>query len=367
MPDDWVGVLVSTAPNYIKGASDLTQRGRLHMAMMKKRGRFEFNQDGTEMRWDVEYSQPAVQTYGGEGSLSFESHVAYKQYVMPWRGYKATDTMSVLDQLKNKGDRAIVKVFQNKMNQLTKSMRNKLGSEFFNTGDGTGRENAVHGIETFMGTGTTVAADLIAKPDDSYGGIDTDLGVNGGSWSAVGTAPNASVATDWPHGNGDSEYDFNTPKILNWSSTSWDGSSTTFEANAWRVLSQGIAWMSITGGEDGTPDYCPMASNLFQKFKENLEVKQRELIPHKEASDLGFGNTLNMDGVAVKPEFDVAYNTAYLLCMKKVTWSCLTPDLLMLKGPDIDPRSGYSTLWAVFHHGNIKWFPKYTCKIKNVA
>lgn len=369
MPDDWMGVLATTAPKYMKGASDLTRRSRLHMAMMKKRGRFEYGQDGTEMIWAVEYSQPPVQQYGGEGNLAFESHVADKLLRMPWRGYKATDMMSVLDQLKNKGASAIVRVFQNKMNRLTKSVRDKLGSEFFGTGDGTGRENAVHGVETFMGTGTTVAADLIAKPDDTYGGIVTDLGGVGGSWSTTGglTSPNASVGTDWPHGQGTSEYDFNTPTILNWSSTSWDGSSTTFEANCWRCISQGIAWMSIKGGDDGAPDYCPMASNLFQKFKENLEVKQRELMPHKEATDLGFGNTLNMDGCAIKPEFDVAANTFYLFRMSKITWSCLTEDLLMLEGPVRDPRSAFATLWAVFHHGNIKWSPKFVAKGKNVA
>lgn len=366
MSDDWVGVAVTTAPKYQKGASDLTMRGRLHMAMLKNRGRFEFGQDGLKLLWDVEYSQPQVESYGGTGTMAFEEHVAHKQYEMPWRGYKASDTMSVLDQLKNKGDSAIVKVFQTKMNRLTKSMRDKLGSEFFNTGDGSGRENSVHGVETFCGTGTTVAADLIAKPDDSYGGIDTDLGVTG-SWSAAGTAPNASVATDWPFGSGDSEYDYNTPKLINWSSTSWGTSSQTWESNCWRAISQGIAWMAVTGGTDGTPDYCPMAGNLFQGFKNFMETKQRELMPHKEATDLGFGNTLNLDGVAIRPEYDVAINTAYLFKMSKITWSCLHDEMLMIEPPVKDPKSGYASLFACFHFGNIKWFPKFVAKIKNFA
>lgn len=368
MPDEWVGLVNTTAPKYLKGASDETMRGRLMLAMLKKRSRFEYNQSGTEMRWDIEYSQPDVQAWGGSGAMSFENHNAHLQLQMPWRGYVAKDAMPKIDQLKNKGNEAIVNVFQTKMNRLTKAVKDNLGGEFFKDGSATGRENAIHGVETFTAAGTTVVADIMGKPDDSYGGYDTDLGVNGGSWSAdLATSPNASVAKDWPLGRGDSEFDCLAPKLINWSSNNWGTSSVLWENNCWRAISFGIMVLRTTGGSDGKANYCPMDPNLFQGFKNFLETKQRELMPHKEATDLGFGEVLNMDGVAINPEFDCPANTFYLFNMSQITVSLLTPELLWMEGPDKDPRSGWGHLFGVGMFGNIKWRPKHVAKGKNYA
>jgi hypothetical protein len=265
MSDEWIGVIHSTRAKYMKGASDLTIRKRLLLSMLKKRGRILYNQSGDELKWQVRKSKPPINQYADGGVIDFAAHDGLEQLLLDWRGYVGTDTISKKQNAMNKGEEALVKMFQTKSNELMKSIDENFSGELYKDGSAAGRESCVHGLETFMGTGTTTAADRIAKPDDTYGGKDTDLGSYGGLWTSnLTTYPNASVATDWPDGQGDSEYDFNTPKIVNWSSTNWGTSSTAWEDNAWRAVSQAITWLTTTGGIDGTPSICVMAPNMFQ-------------------------------------------------------------------------------------------------------
>jgi hypothetical protein len=368
--DEWIGIIETTRHKYLKGASDLTLRKRLLLAMLKKRGRIVYNASGDECRWQVEFSQPGVSAYGDGGVVDFSNHDAYRQLGVDWRGYVATDTMSKKQKQMNAGDEALVKVFQNKQNNLMKSIRNSFAGELYKDGSAPGRENNIHGLETFMGAGTVTSGDRIAAPSDTYGVTDlsTALGAYGGDWSSDSATPaNASLGTDWPDGSGSSEYDFLSPKLVNWSSTAWGTGETTWEANAWRVISQVITWMTLTGGDDGMPTLIPMGGNLFQGYKNAQEVKTRIVVPHKESQDLGFGHVLNQDGVGLYPDFDCPVNTAYSLNLATITVESLFPELFWMEGPDKDPRTLWSYLWGTGFFGNVKYEPKHTAKIKNFA
>lgn len=367
MSDEWIGVVHSTAPKYMKGASDLTIRSRYILARLKQKGRIEYNQSGDECKWQLEYSQPPVESYADGGVVDFSNHDAFKRVSIDWRGYVATDTLSKKQRGMNSGQQALIDLFQTKSNRLTKSIRDNFCGELFKDGQATGRENCVHGLETVLGEGTVVTADLVAAPSDTYGlgSLSTVPGTYGGSWTAnLSTSPNASLAVDWPNGQGDSEYDFMSPKLVNWSSSSWGTSATTWEANCWRAIGQTITWLTVTGGEDGMPDLCLLSPDLFQGYKNHEETIRRISIPHKAANDLGFaGNVLNQDGCAIMPDFDVPANTGYMLNTSKVTISSLFPELFWMEGPDKDPRTLWSWLWGVGFFGNTKLQPKHLAKL----
>lgn len=369
MADEWVGIVNSTKPKYMKGASDLTLRSRLLLALFKRKGRIEYNQSSYECRWQAEFSQPPMLAHGDGGVVDFSNHDAFRQRTLDWRGYIMTDSISMKQKEMNKGESALINLFQTKQNRITKSLRANFNAELFKSGSTAGREQCIHGLETFFGSGTTVAADRVAKPDGAYAGFDTDLANQGGTWSAnLSTFPNASVAKDWPDGQGDTEFDWNSPKLLNWSSNNWGTGAQTWEANCWRVISQAITWLTLTGGEDGMPDICLLAPNLFQGYKNHEEAIRRISIPHKVANDLGFaGNTLNQDGCAIQTEFDCPVNTGYMLNVGQQTLSSLMQELFWMEGPDKDPRSGWSHLWGSGFYGNAKWEPKHTAKIYNFA
>lgn len=371
MADEWVGIVHSTRPRYMKGASDLTIRKRLLLAMLKRRGRFEYNCSGDQLQWQLEFSQPPVTQNADGGVVDFANHDAFRKVIIDWRGYIATDTLTKKQHGMNKGDEALINLFNTKQKRLRKAVSDTFAGELYRDGSAAGRENAIHGLETFMGAGTVTAGDRIAAPSDSYGNnaLSTVPGALGGSWSEVAaTKPNASLATDWPDGSGDVEYDFNSPKLINWSSTDWGTSSTDWEANAWRVISQGITWLTTTGGDDGMPTLIPMSANLFQGYKNAQEVKTRINIPHKESQDLGFGQTLNQDGVGLYPDFDCPINTGYFLNLNQMSVKSLYNELFWMEGPDKDARSGWSYLWGTGFYGNVQYeSPKHFGKFANYA
>ena len=366
MADEWIGIIETTRHKYMKGASDLTIRRRLLLAMLKRRGRIFYNASGDECRWQVEFSQPPVSSYNDSGVIDFSNHDAYRQLGVDWRGYIATDSMSMKQQRMNRGDEALVKVFQNKQNNLSKSLDNNFAGEMYRDGSAVGRENAIHGAETFMGDdGATVVGDRVARPDTTYGetALSTAPGAYGGTWSSDGTAPNATIGTDWPDGQGDSEYDFLMPKLINWGSTAWGTSSALWEDNCWRVISQTITWLTTTGGDDGMPTLIPLASNLFQGYKNAQETKTRINIPHKESQDLGFGMVLNQDGVGIYPDYDCPIDTGYAFNLSTIAIYSLFPELFWMEGPDRDPRTGWSYLWGTGFYGNATYQPKHAAKL----
>jgi len=371
--DEWIGVVHATRPKYMKGASDLTIRGRLILSLLKKKGRIVLNQSGTTCNWQVEFSQPPVISYADGGQVDFSNHDALRQLEIDWRGYVATDTLTKKQNAMNAGDEQLVNLYQTKQNRLMKSLRNNFAGEMYKDGSASGRENNVHGLETFMGDGTTVVADRVAQPSDTYGigALSTALGDQGGSWSSdLGTSPNAAVATDWPDGQGDSEYDYLSPKLVNWGSTSWGTTSpsNTWILNAWRVIGQTITWLTTTGGPEGMPDICVLAPNLFQGYKNAAESKQRIVVPHKGAQDLGFGNVLNQDGVAIQGDFDCPVDTGYMLNLDEMKLCSIMPQLFWTEGPDKDPRSLWSWLWGTGFFGNCQFTsPKHFAKMYNYA
>ena len=367
MSDEWVGIANSTRPKYMKGASDLTIRGRYLLARLRQKGRITYNNNGDELKWQVEYSQPAVESYSDGGVLDFANHDAFRQLSVDWRGYVATDTLSKKQNAMNSGDAALINLFQTKSNRLTKSISNNFAGELYKDGDGTNRENCIHGCETFLGEGTDEAGDIASQPSDTYGlgALSTAVGTYGGSWSDVlSTQPNATIATDWPHGSGSSEYDFLSPKLVNWSSTGWGTGATTWEANCWRAIGQAITWLTTLGGPEGMPDVCVLAPNLFQGYKNHEEAIRRISVPHKAANDLGFeGNVLNQDGCAIMSDFDCPVNTGYMFNTSTISIRSLMPELFWMEGPDKDPRSAWSWLWGVGFFGNVTWEPKSVAKL----
>lgn len=362
---EWAGVISSTAPKYLKGAEDLTVRNRLLFTKMQKDGRITFNANGHKQIWTVECFQPSVETAGDDGNITFGRNDLLKQLENDWRGYRATDKMTTKEMQMNRGDVAIVERYGRIMPTLTKSVTQRLGSEMY--GDGGSDPNRLHGLETFMAQDSCVAADKIAKPSDTYGGLSVAVAALGGSWtSALTVKPNASIAKDWPDGSGDSEFDYLAPKLANWSSTSWGTGSATWTDNCMRVLSQLHTWLTMTAGKEGTPKMDVMASNLFYEYKMAQLAKQRINIPHKEAEDLGFGDVMNQDGVMLAADFDCPVNTGYSLNTDQMTLESLFSKLLNNEGPTYSIKDD-AWLFMISFFGNVKYRPKFFGKFKNYA
>lgn len=370
MSDEWIGVINTTKPQYMKGASDMTIRKRLFLAMLKKKGRITYNNSGYEFRWQVEFSQPVMHQHGDGSMIDFSNHQAFQQAVLPVSGYEISDSITMKQKAMNSGDEALINLFKTKQGRIMKALQNKMAGEAYKVGGTSGRENCIYGLETCLTERTAPAAgDRVAEPSTTYAGLSTALANQGGTWSALGTANNATLANDWPDGQGDTEYDYYAPKLVNWSSTAWGTGATTFEDNCWRVIGQTITWLTITGGDDGAPEVCIMAPSMFQSYKNHEEAIRRISVPANTANDLGFkGNALNQDGCTISADFDCPPNTFYMINTSGIEIASWMPELFWMKGPDEDPRASYSTLWASGFYGQMKIeSPKYIAKGKNFA
>ena len=368
---EWVGVVTATAIKYLKGQIRETVRNRVTLAMLESKGRIKYGQTGTEMRWNVQYDQHPMETFADDGQLTFERHDLMRQLSINWRGYKTTDKFTEKERLMNRGDVAIVNRYADAISNLMESFRARFAPELYIDGYATGNTNRICGLESFFGSGTTVAADRLAQPSDTYANKSTSLGNEGGTWSTdlsgATNIPNAAVATDWPDGSGDTAYDYLSPKLVNWSSTSWGtNSATTWEDNCERAIGQALSWTTSTGGKEGRPDLLLLNSRMHNQFKDRQRAKQRVEVPYKAAQDLGFDDVMNFDGIGITADFDVPSNTGYLMNFDKMELLCLYDQLFYPRGPEYDIKTD-SYLMHIGFFGNCRFRPRHFAKLGKFA
>jgi len=368
MAEEWAGIVHTTSIEELEGAEDLTIRGRYFLRKLAKHGGIKKNAVGRGIRWQIEVFEAEPSAYGG-GELSFQRLDAYRQMEVDRRGYVVTDKMEEKEYLENQGNEALINRYSSIQPRLSKSLRNKFAdTEVWIDGNAAGNQDRLHGIESFMGVGSVAAGDLIAAPDDDYAGQATDIATFGGTWSTDRTtSPNASLATDWPFGKGDSQYDASSPKQINATSTGWGTGATTFQSNGARALRRGRVWSRISGGYEGEPQAVCMGADYYAEFLDYMEAKYRGAVPHKEAEDLGFeGKSVNFEGFTVMPDFGVPAETAYGINFEEVVLECMYKQMFMPKGPTFDINS-YSWKFAVGFFGNMRWNPRAHFKIANYA
>jgi hypothetical protein len=276
------------------------------------------------------------------------------------------------------GSPQLINLMEQKFNICMQGLSQDFWQEAFNDGSDA---SLPMGIESFMAHTACGAADRIARPNDTYGsgGTSTVLASQGGSWTtsaAIATKPNATLGTDYPDGRGRPEYDATSPMLVHALSTSWTGTAT-WASTAWRALDQTHTWMLRGGGKENKPDLALMSSDMWTGFRNNQEARYRGLLPHKEATDLGFPDALNMDGIALSgTDFDIPAGRVYVMNLKQMELCCMLDKLFKLvagkpqgdtigaflasQGFDLDSMS--TRIVALFM-GQWKFRPKYIAKI----
>lgn len=367
-PDLIINTLMANRPKYEKGFADQTTRRRFRLAMLRRRNRIMLNGSGTSCIRKVKYTEPTVQQYSNAQQIDFGNHNFLKEIQIPWASYVVTDSIPLLQEMLNTGSEKLVDEVSAKEKNLRDAMDRTFNAEFYKDGSASGRENAIYGFETFLSYSTCTAADRIARPNDTYGltSLSTVLANYGGTWSSdlpSADRPNATLANDFPNGNGTADYDFNSPLFLNYASTAWNSSqSTSFVDNCWDVITQGILWQSARTGMD--MGLVTLGQDLFFQYKQALKALRRIQLPHSEASQLGLGNrTANHDGTAIHWDFDCPSGVGYIESVDDTKLTAVGGKLFHMKGPDTDPRSMWSKLMAYLFYGAVDWNPRCVAKI----
>lgn len=362
-------VVQSTITKHLREVEDSCMRNRAAYAMAKKKGRIKYNCSGKDQDWRVKYKIPSSQGYSDMEPVDYAVHEKYVVPALDWRARLATDAMSLMQQLMNKGPEAIINHYAGIMPDLEKTLTDGMGADLFRDGNLAANLKLPAGLETFFATRTTPgAADTIAEPGDTYADLATNLGDKGGTWSADGTANNATLANDWPDGQGDYEYDYFAPKIVNWSSTGWGTGETTFQANWEYALGQALTWCVTTGGQDGKIDTMLTTPKLLQAAKNSQRARQTINVQPTTSPlwALGFRDILNLDGCDLTSDYDVPANTVYGLNYDDMRIDSLHSQMFWSHKPEYDPRT-LSDLFVIGFFGNFRFRPKGFFKAKNLA
>ncbi len=365
MANEWAGVVNTTTRKYLKGFSDLTIRERILWARLKKRGNISYDHSGIEIQEQVKFSRPETESYTG-GVIDFEPSDKYRRMRLDWRSLIVADMLTEKERLMNRAAPALINRYGNTMKDMRESLEDQFSTDVYN--DGGSNTERFDGLETFLAAGgTCVLTDKIAAPSDTYATRSTGLASEAGSWSSnMATPPNAVIATDWPEGLGTPEYDYFSPRLLNYASTAWTNNENSWINNCERVIRQGVLWATLTTGKSGKPDLCLLPGQMYYDYMNAQEPKQRIIIPYGPGDELGFEG-VKQEGVFITTEFGMtatvnSYPVGYLLNTNKMDFRCMYNQLFMPRGPEFDINTlSYKFLMGTW--GNFRFLPKFFTKL----
>ncbi len=371
MSNGWAQVVTNTAESYSKEVEDDTVRNRFLFNRLKANGRMTQETGGLDMRWLAQIRQHVVQNGSGLQALSFDAIQPYERYQLEWKTAFSTDIFTHLELAINNGDKAIVRRYSDAIPDMVESVFNKLSKELYQDGYDTANDQhlGLTGLRSCTGAGAstfTAAADYVAYPSDSYGGHSTVLGTQGGSWSSDTTdaeKPNTTgINNDWPFGSGDSQYDWNTPKLIRETSTQFHASST-WATQAPKAVRRAVAALRNTNGKKGRPTIMTSDSGSYAAFADQMEARFSLNKPQlKGTEELGFaGDYMVFEGLEFSDDFDCPAGWKFVLQPSEFEFTTLKSPgqkgMLYQFGPERDPRTN-SWLFNVGHIGNLRYRPK---------
>lgn len=360
----WARVANTTTQEYMKGEEVEVIRNRKLLAMMESRGRITFNHSGQFADWKIRFKRAPVQGYADSDTITFSKQNRWKTAQNDWRGYTVQDQMTILEELQNKGDAAIVKYVGELVGLLIEDITEGFGDEMYVDGNAAGNSKRIHGLESFLGNSGAAAAGYIASPSDTYAGLSTALGNYGGSWSTSGGNVN------WPSGTGDYHYDFFSPVVVDYTDTAWSAGTKTWPNTCREAMRFGIIKSRRNKSKSGMLNMIMLENELYRQFEEKAESSERIVFQKggsaKGLISLGFDEGISFEGAEVTYEYGVPTAVGYGVSIDNMELCSLQDRLFVVHGPD-DDISGLAKRIVITFFGNLKFRPRYFCKFAAVT
>lgn len=294
---------------FVRKLSDETARNHVILAMLQKKGRIRYGEDGKQLTWPVRYKRHELETYVDGQKVQFKRINPYLWATVDWRAYDMNTVVTKFEVLTTKGESALFRLYGQKTRELKDDFRRELAGKFFQ--DGSDGKNFI-GIEGIM-SGTYAAGSKLGTPNGTYAGLDQTEGTYGGS----------SIA--------DVEYSFWSPTLVNYGSSAWAASGQTFADTGLEAVRYGILRTMRRNAVGERIDYVDLHLDMYNDFmelysgKENLYVNKGSR--NGPLAQLGF-ETLEYDGVEITWEEDVPADTGYGINCNYVDL-CLLSDTLV--------------------------------------
>lgn len=348
---EWSRIVNTTIHKYIREQEINVLRNRKMLALLKQKGRITMNHSGDLLDWKVRYKRVPMVGYADMDTLTFTRKDRWKTAQLEWRGYAATDAMTKRERLINKNTEAIIKVYSEIATNLMEDMEDQFGDELYIDGSATGNSKRIHGLESWLGdTNSEASAGFVYPPSDTYAGLVTTLGNYGGNWSTV------SSNVNWPSGTGDAHYDFWSPLVVKYDSSSWNASGTSWYETCREALRYGIIKGRRNKSKRGMLDLVMLENELYRQFEEKVESSEQLNVQRGGGQGLltlGFTDVINFEGCEVTYEYGVTSNIGYGICTDALELCSLQGQLFVPEGPDFDPAS-QSYRFSIDFFGNLK-------------
>lgn len=354
----WIRDVAVNINNHIREVEDNIMRKRVILALMKKKGKITNNCSGNKFDWRVRYKRAPLVGYADADTLTFPRRNKWRVAEQVYRGYAVGESATKMEQLKNRGAPAIIKLFSEIVDDLVDDITDQFNPEFYIDGDASGNSKRWHGVESMFGKTSAGTSDggRVRTPSDTYAGLDTTLSAYGGS---------SVDSTKWPASNNDAAYDFWSPVLIDTTNTVW-GASPSFSAYGLKQIRYGIVSMQRNKPGKGQTDAILMPSTEWQQFLDLIETRERLVTQRSQNNsiliNLGFGNTVNYDGVDCIWDYGIPASTVYGLNIESAELMNMQDRLFVSTGPTyFQPTKSY--LIDVDIYGNFKWNPRNNFKM----
>lgn len=360
MAAHWSRVVNSTIKNYVREREINTLRNRKLTALLQSRGRITFNWSGRSMDWKVKYKRVKPTTFGDGDILQFARKDRYKTAELDWRGYSSTDSMTKSEYLMNRGTEAIIKTYSEIANDLMDDMEDSFGEEFYVDGYLPANAKRIHGIESFLAA-TNVAGNGVGSPTDTYAGLSCVPGYYGGAWSA----PNGLA---WPHGKGDTQYDFWSPLVVDYGSTLFSATNT-WAANCVDAIALGIIKAQKSKSKKGQLDLILVDDEMYRIYLGKIRGQERIVVNRGQDGGLvsmGFTDVVNQDGVEISWEYGMPNGVGYGLNLDQMELRSQQAQVFVPEGPDYDIATK-AWRFSIDFFGNLVCNPKFFIKFAKLT
>ena len=370
---DWARAANTTLAKYIREVENDVLRNYQMGALLEANGRLSYNNTGRGLVWPTLYRLHRLEGNTGETVRQFNRNNLWKQANLEFRGYQDTDAITYKELKENDGPEGLIKIWDGFTDRLTMSMRQGLAAEYYIDGTASGNETAWHGLESMFGTvvntlnvstgvsQTKAAADLVAVAPNTYAGIACAQGTYGGDQES---------GVVWPLGLASPEYDFWTPLIVNYTSTSFGGSADTWAAQGVEALRYGIIHSQRNTNANGQITNIFLTRELYRLFLAQIDAYQKINIERNQPNGLvsmGFKNTVVFDNVEVSWEAAIPESIGYGVNIQNMELLSMDDSLFRTEGPEYDMRQ-QSYIACVSTLSNLKFAsPRNFVKWQNIA
>lgn len=348
-----------TINKYIREVTKAILRKRVLLAMLESRGRITYGHSGKLIDWKVKHKRTPIVPFDDGDSIIFSRQVKHKTAQLPMRAYVVSQSISKGDKLMNAGKEAIIKKYSDMVKELLDDIRDQFCEQLVQVdGNAAGSTNRIHGLESVFSAQAS-ASSLVGTNNDTYAGLSTTRGTYGGAWS-----PGAS---SWPNGYGDSQYDFWTPLVVNytsplsadsdgWSATNKVWSNTCIEALRYAIIN--------TQRNSDDLDLFLLEKNLYRLALDRIDDNERLVVNRNQdpgMTKLGFKG-INVDGVDIYWEVGLGSGVGYGLCLDELELMSFQKQLFVsLSDFNLERVSDQV---AVDFYGNLRMkSPRCLCKL----